>query len=404
MRIKECVLKRLGADTWLHHTASGYKVRMNDEGLAALRAMASRLSAAEMTADERYVYERLEKKGITGPDTGRPEDRRLHEKASSRLETLELEFSGRCNLRCAHCFSAMSGLDMDRPTLEKVFEGIDALEPVNLVVNGGEPLLNPLLPEALAGARSRHMRSVLTTNGTLATPEKAAILKESGLAKAVVSLDFFEDTHDALRGAGAFAAAVAGIRALVSAGVPVFVTAMVQEKSLPRLDEFRRFCMEGLGASGIRLSSVMPIGRAAGAPGLGLEGAKVKELFGKGEISAADGGDGTFSKLAGERTFICGAGISECFVSADGKVYACHYYQNLGESMGDLAAGSLEKIYRAYPGSGAAAVDYDWDKLGKCRACRNFASCRGGCRARARLLAGGWYDPDPYSCSMYGAC
>lgn len=402
MRIKDCVLKTLRGESWLHHTASGYKVRLNMEGAAVLKSMAQRLSPEEMTGREKYIYDRLAAKGIAGPDSGTQADRLIPVKDASPLQTLELEFSGRCNLRCAHCFSALSLRDMNQETLDLVFGGIDALQPVNLVLTGGEPLLNPLLPRALEMAAARLLRTVITTNGTLVDRETAALLKARGVAKAVVSLDFFKETHDAIRGDGSFEQAVRGIRLLAAAKVPVFVTAMVQESTAARIEEFKRFCMEELGAAGLRLSSVMPIGRGKGSPELSLPPALVKALFDKGEISAADGGDAVFERLADERTFDCGAGVSECFVSAAGKVYACHYFQNLGESMGDMAERPLANIYRDYPASGAMPAAFDWAKLSECRACARFSACRGGCRARARLLAGGWYAPDGYSCAMYG--
>ncbi len=402
MKIKNCAVKLLRGDAWLHHTASGYKVRMNREGLETLKNMAARLSEAEMTENERLIYGKLAPKGMAGPDTGLPRDRTIPIKSSSLLESVELEFSGRCNLRCAHCFAALSGRDLARGTLEKVFKGIDALEPVTLALTGGEPLLSPLLPAALEMAEARHLRVVLTTNATLVEASTAELLARRGVAKAVVSLDFFRDTHDALRGAGSFERAVTGIKLLVSRGVPVSITAMVQESTAGRLDEFQKFCLQELGASGIRYSSVMPIGRAEGRPELGLAGGRIAELFSKGAISASGGSERAFSRLAGERTFYCGAGVGECFVSADGKVYACHYFQNLGEAMGDLADRPLEEIYRAYPASGAAAVDFDWEGMTECRACAHFSACRGGCRARARLLGGSWHAPDEYSCCIHG--
>lgn len=402
MRIKDCVLKYLPGTVWLHHTASGYKVRLNDEAVAVLESMAARLSSAEMTEKERFIYGKLRAQGIAAEDTGRAEDRRVPVKRGSRLESLELEFSGRCNLRCAHCFSALSQADMPLEVLRAVFEGVDALEPVNLIINGGEAMLNPLLPEALSAAERRRMRVTLMTNGTLINQENAALLGERRPAKVVVSLDFFEDTHDAIRGAGAFRKTVAGIGALVALRVPVFVTAMVQRNTAARLEEFQRFCLNELGASGVRFSSVMPIGRGKDAPELALTPSQVRELFRKGSLAGSDGGDAVFSRLAGERAFHCGAGISECFVSADGKVYACHYFQNIGETMGDLAGASLADIYAGYPASGAAPVGMDWEKLEGCRSCESFSACKGGCRARAKLLAGNWHAPDPYSCCMYG--
>jgi radical SAM protein with 4Fe4S-binding SPASM domain len=400
MRIKDCVLKMHAGDAWLHHTASSYKVRLNAASVAALRSMAQRRSEAEMTPDERYIHDRLAAKGIAGPDTGLAADRLVPLKDKSPLDLVELEFSGRCNLRCAHCFSELTQRDMDRPVMDRVFAGIDALEPVTLVVSGGEPLLNPLLPEALRLARSRRLRTCVMTNAVLAGREIAALFKETGVAKAAVSLDFFEADHDAIRGPGAFRKAVAGIGNLVSAGVPVFVTAMVTENTADRTEEFRRFCLEELGASGLRFSAVNPVGRARGA-GLGLSGPRLKELFSKGRVGGGEDGEETFARLAGGRHFHCGAGASQCFVSADGKVYACHYFQNIGEAMGDLAERTLEEIYRAYTSSGAVAADFDWKRLAGCAACPHFARCKGGCRARARLTEGGWYAPDQGSCALY---
>lgn len=404
MRLRNCVLKYLQADIWLHHTASGYKVRMNSGAVDALKSMAARRSTAEMTDKEKFIHDKLAAKGIAVEDTGRPEDRLVPVKRKSGLDLVELEFSGRCNLRCTHCFSALSQKNMDGETLEKVFAGIDALEPVNLVINGGEPLLNPALPEALKKARARLLRVCVMTNAVLAGENTAALFAETGVARALVSLDFFEETHDAIRGAGAFKKTLRGIRYFTTAKVPVFITAMVQDSTSGRVEEFKNFCLGELGASGIRFSAVMPIGAArSAAPGLGLSPSGLKDLFEKGVVSGGDENDDVFTRLAGGRNFYCGAGIGECFVSADGKVYACHYFQNIGEEMGDLSSRSLESIYRDYPGSGAIAADFDWEKLAKCRSCGHFAKCRGGCRARARIVSGGWHDPDTFSCGMYGA-
>lgn len=402
MLIINCVVKRSQDGIWLHHTASGYKVRMNPEALDVLQAMAARRSAAEMTEKEKFIYIKLAAKGIAGEDTGREEDRRIVIREKSELASVDLEFSGRCNLRCAHCFAALSQKDMSREILEKVFAGIDALEPTTLTINGGEPMLNPLLPEALELARSRRMRVNLMTNATLVTEATAAMLNEYGVAVVAVSLDFFEGTHDAIRGRGAFTKAVNGIKLLVSRKVPVTITALVQESTAGQVEEFKNFCLGKLGASGIRFSSITPIGGAKDSAELALSPSKTKELFNKGLIPAPGDGDGVIARLAGGRSFYCKAGVGQCFIAADGQVYACHYFQNLGESMGSLSDKSLETIYREYQGSRAAPVDLDWNKLEKCKACVHFAKCMGGCRARAKILSGKWYDPDPFSCGIYG--
>lgn len=402
MKIQNCIVKRWEDDIWLHHTASGYKVRINSEALGVLQAMAARRSAAEMTEKERFIYDKLAAKGIAGEDNGREEDRRIIIKNKSRLNSMDLEFSGRCNLHCSHCFAELSQKEMDRETLDKVFAGIDALEPVDLAIDGGEPLLNPLLPEALRQARARRLRVTVMSNATLATQETADLLKNNSVATAQVSLDFFEETHDAIRGAGNYKKAVRGIKLFVDRKVPVTITAVVQESTYSQVEEFKRFCLGELGASGIRFSAVMPIGSAKDSAELGLSAAKTKELYNKGLIAAPGDSDGVIARLAGGRTFYCKAGISKCFVGADGRVYACHYFQNLGESMGSLADKSFETIYREYQDSHAVPVDLDWNKLEKCKACAHFAKCMGGCRARAKILSDKWYEPDTFSCGIYG--
>jgi len=402
MKIQNCAVKRWRDDIWLHHTASGYKVRMNSEALGVLQTMAARRNTAEMTEKEKFIYDKLAAKGIASEDSGRVEDRNLFIKEKSSLESIDLEFSGRCNLRCAHCFAELSQKEMDQETLDKVFAGIDALDPVDLAIDGGEPLLNPLLREALIKARARKLRVGIMTNATLATEEAADMIKEYGVARVFVSLDFFEETHDAIRGAGNFKRAVSGIKIFVDRKVQVLITAVVQESTYPRIEEFKKFCLGELGASTIRLSSVMPIGAAKSSPELSLSAAKTKELYNKGLIAAPGDRDGVIAKLAGGRNFYCKAGVNQCFISADGQVYACHYFQNIGESMGSLADRSLETIYREYQDSQAVPVAMDWNKLEKCKACVYFAKCQGGCRARAKILTRNWHDPDPFSCGIYG--
>jgi|GEM_PF-1620392 len=404
MLIKNCVLKHSQKDIWLHHTASGYKVRLNAEAAAVLESMLKRRSTAEMTEKEKFIYDKLAAKGITAPDSGRGEDRILPVKKKSLLELVELEFSGRCNLRCSHCFSALSQKDMGREILDKVFEGIDALEPVDLVVSGGEPLLNPLLPEALKKSSERHMRVSVMTNAVLADESTAALFAGSGVAKAAVSLDFFKETHDAIRGAGAFEKAVKGIKLFVAAKVPVLITAMVRDATYASVEEFRDFCLGGLGASGVRFSPVTPIGRAKNAPdGLGLSAARVRDLFNKGLFAGGEENEAAFNRLAGGREFYCGAGTTQCFISASGEVYACHYFQNIGEAMGTLSSESLEEICRGRLKDGAITAGFHWNRLKKCGSCAQFARCLGGCRARAKILSGGWHEPDIFSCGMYGA-
>jgi len=121
-----------------------------------------------------------------------------------------------CNLRCVHCYSS-SDACASAPMLstEQAMQLVDQVAdfgcPV-LLFSGGEPLLRPDLFELMAHARSRSLRTVLSTNGTLITDDNAAVLARLGLSYAGISLDGPADVHDRFRGrTGAYAQTMQGV-------------------------------------------------------------------------------------------------------------------------------------------------------------------------------------------------
>ena len=129
-----------------------------------------------------------------------------------------------CNLRCIHCYyTAHAKPDPDELTTAEAKAMIDDLAvfgvPV-LLFSGGEPLLRDDLFELGAYAVQQGLRTVISTNGTLITDERAARIKEVGFAYVGISLDGIGETNDRFRGAGgAFDAALGGIRACRKAGM-----------------------------------------------------------------------------------------------------------------------------------------------------------------------------------------
>ena len=91
-----------------------------------------------------------------------------------------------------------------------------------MLFSGGEPLMRPDLFELIGRAVSRKMRAVVSTNGTLITPEVATRLKDAGLSYVGISLDGLEPMNDRFRGVpGAFQNALAGVRNCLAKGVKV---------------------------------------------------------------------------------------------------------------------------------------------------------------------------------------
>ena len=97
----------------------------------------------------------------------------------------------RCNLKCMHCYAKAIEEDGQDPiTTDQAKAMIDDLAqfgaPV-MLFSGGEPLVRKDLVELASHATAKGMRAVISTNGTLISPEKAKELKEVGLSYVGIS-------------------------------------------------------------------------------------------------------------------------------------------------------------------------------------------------------------------------
>lgn len=161
----------------------------------------------------------------------------------------------RCNLKCIHCYAHAKDIPFENEL--STDEGkalIDDLADFGVPVilfSGGEPLVRKDLPDLAGYAVEKGIRAVISTNGTLITPEKAKILKEIGLSYVGVSLDGMEEIHDRFRGMkGAFQKAMSGIRSCQDVGIKVglrftinkfnvgeipAIFDLLEEKEIPRI-------------------------------------------------------------------------------------------------------------------------------------------------------------------------
>lgn len=181
--------------------------------------------------------------------TVEPSDVLRYGRESARLPANLLQFSKdkkpvvvwnvgrRCNLRCVHCYAQSRDLD-DEGELTHA-EGLALIDdlagfgvPV-ILFSGGEPLLRKDILELIERARCRGVRAVLSTNGTLITPEVAARLKVVDVSYVGVSLDGLRDTHDRFRGVpGAFDMALNGIRTCRGVGLKVGLRFTISQRNV----------------------------------------------------------------------------------------------------------------------------------------------------------------------------
>ena len=336
--------------------------------------------------------------------------------------------TSRCNLNCKHCYADVAGANDDHAlTTAEARLLIDDLAgfgcPV-LLFSGGEPLTRPDLGELAHHAQKRGLRTVVSTNGTLITPEKAAELKEAKIAYVGVSLDGLETTHDLFRQrAGAFRQTLAGIRACRAASLKVGIRLTLTRCNVGELDgifellereAIPRVCVYHLVYTGrgsaIRnldlshqetrqaVDRIIDLTHRAHARGSTMEVLTVdnhcdgpylyQRMLREGhpragqvlELLRASGGNAS------------GSGIA-C-VSWDGTVYADQFWRN--HPLGSIRVQPFSELWSGAGNEWLIRLRNRRPLLdARCQKCRFYDVCGGNFRARAEAIDGNPWTVDP---------
>jgi Fe-coproporphyrin III synthase len=148
----------------------------------------------------------------------------------------------KCNLACIHCYSNSANLDYEgeltTAQAQKMILDLEAFGVPVLLFSGGEPLLRHDLFELNDFAHQHHLRTVISTNGTLITPQTARKIKERDFDYIGVSLDGINQRNDKFRGkTGAYKLALSGIRNLVEVKQKVGLRFTITRHNYPDLGD-----------------------------------------------------------------------------------------------------------------------------------------------------------------------
>lgn len=333
-----------------------------------------------------------------------------------------------CNLRCVHCYAhARPGRDDRELTHEEGLALLDDLAAFGAPVvlfSGGEPLVRPDLTDLARYAVSKGMRAVISTNGTLITPDMAAELKDVGLSYVGVSLDGMEAVNDRFRGrTGAFREALAGIRSCRAAGLKVglrFTMNRMNAGEIPAIfdlleaEAIPRVCFYHLVYAG-RGSQMMDqdLSHEDTRKAVDLIIDRTRDLHDRGmdkEVLTVDNhADGPYLYLRMKREGnprvgevmelldmnegnSSGRGIG-C-VSWDGEVHADQFWRHHG--FGNVRQRPFSEIWSdtADPLMSRLKDKKRYVK-GRCASCRWLDICAGNFRVRAEAATGDLWAPDP---------
>lgn len=358
----------------------------------------------------------------------RPIDHLRYGQDAHRRPVVVWNTTRQCNLNCIHCYAQSSNKSYPNELTTdeaKVFvkDLADFGVPV-LLFSGGEPLLRHDLFELARLATDSGIRCVLSTNGTLITPNTAQKLKAAGLSYIGVSIDGLRVTNDQFRGAaGTFDLAVAGIRNSMKADIKTglrFTVTKYNYKDLPAIFDFiksegiPRACFYHLVYAG-RGSTLVKndLTHAQTRKFMDYILKKAEEFDKEGidtEILTVDNhADGAYlylklkqknEKNAEEALQLLklnggnssGAGIA-C-VDFNGFVHPDQFWRHY--SLGNIRNRKFSEIWADNTEPLLNALRQRKDHLkGKCTRCRFLDICNGNFRVRAEAIHGDVWMPDP---------
>lgn len=335
----------------------------------------------------------------------------------------------RCNLHCIHCYT--DSRDREYPgqlTTAEACAMVDDLaafgSPV-LLISGGEPLRRPDIEEVAAHAVGRGMRVVLSTNGTLLTPERATRLAEIGMSYVGISIDGRPETHDRFRGmAGAYAASMSALRACRDAGIKTglrFTLTRQNQADLPWLfdvmaeEGIRRLCVYHLAPTGrgARIQQFAPTASETRAA-LDYMFDRVEAWYAQGQdcelLTADNHADAAYLWMYMQRTQPDRAeqtwrmlewnggnqsGSAIACIDADGSVYADQFWR--WRSLGNVRERPFSAIWGSDPPQLLRELRDRGERLPeRCRECRFVTLCNGNFRSRAEAITGDTWGADPF--------
>jgi radical SAM protein with 4Fe4S-binding SPASM domain len=151
---------------------------------------------------------------------------RSSEFTSALPEELAFKLTNRCDLRCNHCYQwkedgyhrqlapAELRTDLDLAVIKKVLDSTRKVRS-NVYLWGGEPLVYRYWDGLVDLLEDDPRWTSLCTNGTLIEKRLESLLRISAHLEVSISIDGFEDAHDAIRGKGMFEKTMGGLKLLV---------------------------------------------------------------------------------------------------------------------------------------------------------------------------------------------
>lgn len=294
----------------------------------------------------------------------------------------QLEITPRCNFRCVHCYLRDTHDLPDMP-LDKAKEILDVLHDngvLFLTLTGGEVFVHPDFLELYRYAKLSGFVVEVFTNGSLVGDEAIKTFRELPPSQVDISLyGATEATYRKVTGrAGMLEKVVGNVRALVGAGIRVFLRSPIMTLTYPELEGMRKLATT-LGCGFAATFEMIPTIQGDAAPldwRVPLSDALQYEFDGylarkEGEAESSDTESAPYrnrtASVRGDRLYACNVGRNSLVIDYQGNAFPCmklrrhalslldHTFQEVWDSFGRY---EHVKAPQGYPCPGCDAQAY----------------------------------------------
>ncbi len=274
-----------------------------------------------------------------------------------RVHACQIELTNKCNERCIHCYipHEKKNCTLDTSLIFKVLEELHAMGTLSLTLSGGEAFVHPDIEKILLKARELDFSINLLTNLTLLKDEHIELLKRvnpSLVQTSLYSMD--EGEHDHITQLkGSQVKTLRSLEKLIEAGIPVQVSCPTMKTN------FRTYKKVLEWASAHRCKAQTDFIMMARfdystdnlTERLSLD--EVKDLLDDMLVADVDYGEQLkyyeqtvdIEKIKDKP--ICGVGVDNICLAADGTYYPCSGWQGL--PVGNAKEQTLQDVWENSP-------------------------------------------------------
>lgn len=333
---------------------------------------------------------------------------------TNRRLLLQFHITGRCNLRCRHCYRAEG--DVQPLSYDDIVMIIEQYKQLlasynsahrtgrgHINITGGEPFIREDIADILEylGANSQYFSYGILSNGSFIDEEMIRLLRRTSVSFVQLSIDGDRDTHDQLRAAGDYDRVFGAARLLSENSIRTYISFTANSKNYVHLPKVASQCRRA-GVTKLWSDRLVPIGTGSEMQELSIGSAELEDYVRT--LKKARGGmlsrmlyPGTQVALDRALQFIgsdgdmytCSAGNSLITVDEFGRVMPC---RRMPIYCGDVFSSTLMDIYRSHEVFVSLRNSYI---PRECAACAYGYLCRGGAKCQSYAAYGTFLRADP---------